>query len=1587
MGTSPQRARFSGLRERIVDLTIRDQRRLRRRLDGARKIRGPDALDEVLDKIEREISAAEQRVQARRARLPTVSYPAELPVSQRKDDLLAAIRDHQVVIVAGETGSGKTTQLPKICLELGRGVLGMIGHTQPRRLAARAVADRMAEELGTELGEVVGYQVRFSSHTTEHTLVKVMTDGILLAELSQDRHLEKYDTLIIDEAHERSLNIDFILGYLRQLLPRRPDLKVIITSATIDPDRFARHFASTLDGEGPQPAPVLEVSGRTYPMQVRYQPLDPPEPVTKARDPEERDQVQAISDAVSELTAEGPGDILIFLSGEREIRDTADALRGEAHPNTEILPLYARLSTAEQHRVFAPHPGRRIILATNVAETSLTVPGIRYVIDPGTARISRYSHRLKVQRLPIEPISQASANQRAGRCGRLEDGICIRLYGEDDYAARPAFTDPEILRTNLASVILQMAALDIGEIEDFPFIDPPDRRQVKDGIELLRELGAITPAVPQADARRSSGPESSGSEAAAGASSLVAVGSSAGRASPTGSIGRLKLTRLGRKLAELPIDPRLGRMVLAAADEGCVPEVLVIAAALAIQDPRERPTDAARAPAGGRSESGAAGAVEARSSEPEARGAGRSSEPAAGGAIGAGSSEPAAGGAMGGGSSERAARGAMGGGSSEPAAAGATEARSSEPASLGTARGPSSQPGGRPRRGPSRTRGPAEQAADQMHARFADPTSDFLAYLNLWRYLRERQKALSSNQFRKMCRAEYLHYLRVREWQDLEAQLRQAARAVGVAAGALPAEPDSVRVHSALLAGLLSHVGVYDPEKRDYTGARNAHFAISPGSVLFSRGSRSGRNPAAGGGSPRFVMAAELVETTRLWARVVARIEPEWIEPLAEHLVRRNYSEPHWERKQGAVIAYERVTLYGVPIVTQRKVNYGRIDPQLSRELFIRNALVEGDWETHHKFFHDNQDLLAEVEELEDRARRRDILVDDEVLFDFYDRRIGEDVVSARHFDAWWKKVRRNEPDLLTFDRQMLVAGSASEVTKADYPEVWPLPLTGDQNSSRAAAQPTPGSSGQHARQDPDRRDGDTPTTRRRGIQGGPKATRKDLHAARRERAASPAAHQSDHPDQLNRRAEKPTPLRVTYQFEPGAEADGVTVHIPLPALEHVRHERFDWQVPGLREELVTALIRSLPKALRRSFVPIPDHARAALAGTSPADGPLLDVLADRLSRTAGVRVPPDAFDIDRVPAYLKMTYRVEDEDGRVLAEGKDLDRLREEVRPATRANLSAVAGGLERHGLRTWEVGTLPTVVGDRREGYEVRAYPALVDEGASVGVKLFDTPDEQAAAMWAGTRRLLLLDTPAPIAHISSRLSNAAKLILARNPHGGVGALLGDCSGAALDLMIAESGGPPWDEASFVRLREQVRAELNTSVLAVVGRVQPILAAVQHIEQRLPESPPGLLADSLADIRAHLSRLVYPGFVTATGYRRLPDIVRYLQAIGYRLDKLPANPTRDRDLTVRVQEVEREYDEVVAALPSGARLHDDVVAARWMLEELRISYFAQAQRTAFPVSEKRIARALDDLEAKYAAGVGTPATTAATTGNEVTR
>ncbi len=1275
---------------------LRDQRRLARRLDGARKVRDPERRRAVTDEIAADIDAAQQRIDGRRAAVPRIDYPPALPISRRRDDIAAAIRDNQVVVVAGETGSGKTTQLPKICLELGRGVAGLIGHTQPRRLAARTVAERVASELDTPLGEAVGYTVRFNDQVGDDTLVKLMTDGILLAEIQRDRLLRQYDTLIIDEAHERSLNIDFIIGYLEQLLPRRPDLKVIITSATIDPERFSRHFGG---------APVVEVSGRTYPVEVRYRPL------TDDTDPDadrDRDQTQAICEAVGELRAEGLhtgglGDILVFLSGEREIRDTRDALAALELPDTEVLPLFARLSTAEQHRVFAPHRGRRIVLATNVAETSLTVPGIKYVVDPGTARISRYSHRLKVQRLPIEAVSRASADQRKGRCGRTSDGICVRLSSEADFEARPEFTDPEILRTNLASVILAMTSLGLGDIGAFPFVDPPERRAISDGMALLHELGALDPAQQDPNQR---------------------------------------LTPMGRNLAQLPIDPRLGRMVLEADRNGCLREVMIVVAALSIQDPRERPAE-------------------------------------------------------------------------------------------------------------------AQQAADDKHARFAEKDSDFLSYLNLWRYLGEQQKALSSGRFRRLCKAEFLHYLRIREWQDLYGQLRQVTSGLGLSRNSAPADPQ--RVHISLLAGLLSHIGLRDVEKRDYLGARGARFAVFPGSGLF-------RTP------PRWVMAAELVETSRLWGRICARIEPEWIEPLAGHLVKRTYSEPHWERKRGSAVAAERVTLYGVPIVVGRRVSYGRIDPEVSRELFIRHALVEGDWETRHQFFHDNGALLADVEELENRARRRDILIDDDTLFDFYDRRIPADVVSAKHFDSWWRKARRSQPELLSFSTEMLVNEAASAVAERDYPDVW--------------------------------------------HQGG-------------------------------------VALPLTYQFEPGAAADGVTVHIPLPVLNQVSGDEFGWQVPGLREELVIALLKSLPKPLRRAVVPVPDHAKAVLARLTPYREPLLDALEREL---AEVSVPRDAWQLDRVPEHLKMTFRVTDGQDRTVAEGKDLDELEQRCAPALQASLSDAAGGLERSGLRSWSVGTLPATHRERRDGHVVLAHPALTDEGDSVAVRMFGSPDQQRREMWRGTRRLLLLEVGSPVKQVARGLSNEAKLTLSRNPHGSVAALLDDCVSCAADKLIADGGGPAWDEGAFGRLRERFRAELAATTVEVVARVQRVLAAAHSAEARL-EGAAGPAA-SLTDVRTQLAELVGPGFVTATGWQRLPDLPRYLLAIDRRLEKLPREPDRDRERMQHVAAVTKEYEELRSAVPAGEAL----AQIRWMIEELRVSYFAQELKTAYPVSDKRIYRAIDD-------------------------
>jgi ATP-dependent helicase HrpA len=1407
--------------------------------------------------------------------LPPVVYPEQLPVSARRREIADAIRDHQVVIVAGETGSGKTTQLPKIALELGRGREGQIGHTQPRRIAARTVAERIAEELGTTIGELVGYQVRFTDESSDRTLVKVMTDGILLAQIQRDPELRAYDTLIIDEAHERSLNIDFILGYLAQLLPRRPDLKVVITSATIDSARFAAHFAGPADAEHPDgvPAPVVEVTGRTYPVEIRYRPLSPDRPTDDpddldaddvrpragsrgapskgARTPppaEDRDLMSAICEAVDELAAEGPGDVLVFLSGEREIRDAEEALRGHLgvrvqesrRPDAvELLPLYGRLSAAEQHRVFQPHGTRRVVLATNVAETSLTVPGIRYVVDPGTARISRYSKATKVQRLPIEPISQASANQRSGRCGRVADGIAIRLYSEDDFGSRPRFTEPEILRTSLASVILQMISVGVAtgpdDVASFPFVDPPDTRAVRDGVQLLTELGAL-------DA----------------------------------SQGGTRLTDTGRALAQLPMDPRLARMIVEGGRRGVAREVMIVAAALSIQDPRERP-------------------VEQRAQ------------------------------------------------------------------------------------------------ADQLHARFADPTSDFLAYLNLWQYVRDAQRDLSGSAFRRLCRAEYLNYLRLREWQDVVTQLKELAKPLGITMnpprqtdrdlseerdpategrGAHRLEWDADRVHVALLSGLLSQIGMQEasdlsggaqargkggrdggraPDRRgrnEYLGARGAKFAIFPGSGLAKK-------------PPAWVMAGELVETSRLWARDAARIQPEWAEDLAAHLVKRSYSEPSWSSKQGAAMALERVMLYGVPIVTGRRVLFGTVDAEHARELFIRHALVEGDWTTHHAFFAENRRLLKEAEDLEARSRRRGLVVDDDALFAFYDERIPDDVVSARHFDQWWKVARRTDPDLLTFTRELLVTDEGG-VDESSFPSTWP--------------------------------------------QG-------DLA------------------------------LPLTYQFQPGTDADGVTVHVPLVALARVRPEGFDWMVPGLREELVTATIRALPKPVRVQLVPAPDVARDVVgwldAHTASWEDTVRAADAAPSYETAfrqavralrDVDVPDGAVDLDRLPPHLRVTFRVVDDRGRVLDEGKDLavlqrklaartqDAVSTAVRTAVRdamADARARSGAADGDGgpgpaaarggspavpgpgarpatpalpgfdgadLGTWPAdlpgGALPERVETQdASGLTVRGYPALVEHGsgpaATVRVEVLADAGDQAVRHRRGLRRLLVRDVGLAAGRITSRWTGTQALTLAASPYPSTEALVADVQLAAVDRLLTEhlAGRPATAVRSadaYAAARGFVRDRLEDAVHRVVQDLVAVLAAARDLDGAVRGTRSLALLGTVRDVQEQAERLVHDGFVSETGADRLPHLARYLRAAAYRLDKAAANPARDEQLAWQVRDLEQLLGQTRARVTSRTLVPADLAAlddARWLLEELRVSLFAQQLGTPVPVSEKRIRKALSAL------------------------
>lgn len=1301
------------MRSRLDGLTIRDAARLGRKLKKMRTLNA-----EQLDRLTQQFGIAEALVATRMAGVPKVTYP-DLPVSDRRDDLAKAIAEHQVVVVAGATGSGKTTQLPKICLELGRGIRGTIGHTQPRRLAARTVAQRIADELDTPLGQAVGYAVRFTDQVSDQTLVKLMTDGILLAEIQRDRRLLRYDTLILDEAHERSLNIDFLLGYLRELLPRRPDLKVIVTSATIEPERFAAHFGG---------APIIEVSGRTYPVEVRYRPLEVPvfaaSPGDRAGDPDDpdhevvrtelRDPTEAIVEAVTELAAEPPGDVLVFLSGEREIRDTSEALRRAVGPDTEVLPLYARLPTAEQQKVFAPsRAARRVVLATNVAETSLTVPGIRYVVDPGTARISRYSRRTKVQRLPIEPISQASAQQRAGRCGRTAPGVCIRLYAEADFDARPRFTDPELLRTNLAAVILQMAALDLGEVEDFPFLDPPDARSIRDGVSLLEELGAFDPA-------------------ARGSNSTGA------------------LTAIGRRLAQLPLDPRLGRMLLQADDEGCVREMLVLAAALSIPDPRERPSD-------------------------------------------------------------------------------------------------------------------KEETARQKHARFSDEHSDFISYLNLWRYVAEQRKERSGSSFRRMCRAEFLHYLRIREWQDLVGQLRSICRDLGIREQQAAAEP--ARVHAALTAGLLSHIGLRDGDARDsrvFQGARNTKFVLAPGSVLTRR-------------PPRWVVVADLVETSRLYGRTAARIEPESVERLAGHLVQRTHSEPHWDPKRGAVMAYEKVTLYGLPIISRRRIGYGQIDPETARELFIRHALVDGEWDTRHRFFAENAQLRANLAALEERARRRDLLVSDDEVYAFYDARIPDDVVSTRHFDGWWRKQGNRTPDLLTMTRDDLMRTDDG----GEHPQSW---QSGDLD------------------------------------------------------------------------------LPLSYRFEPGASDDGVTVHIPVDVLARLGDDEFAWQVPALREELLTALIRSLPKDLRRNFVPAPDTARALLSVIEPGSGSLLDAVQRELRRRTGILVPVDAFDLEKLPPHLRLNFAVESGDGTVVAQGKNLGELQDQLAaPVQRAVAAAVAGGLERSGLRDWpsDLGELPRAVErSGTSGHAVRGYPALVDRGGTVDIRVFASQVEQQSVAGPGSRRLLRLAGPSISKHVERQLDMRSKLVLGSNPDGSLSALLDDCADAAAQFLVPE---PVWSRAEFDSAQARLASSLVSSTLDVVRRVEKVLAVLHDVQLALPDTPTQAQAEAAADIGAQLDRLVPSGFVTITGVGRLADLTRYLTAVCRRLERLPHALRADRERMARVAGVQAAYDELVSALSPARAAATDVRDIAWLIEEFRVSLWAQQLGTARPVSEQRILRALD--------------------------
>nr|WP_082914348.1 ATP-dependent RNA helicase HrpA [Microbacterium sp. H83] len=1307
-------------------------------------------------------SSYESVIRWRAMSSPVISYPPELPVSAARDEIADAIRDHQVVIVAGATGSGKTTQLPKICLELGR---ERIAHTQPRRLAARTIAERVAEELQVELGSLVGYKVRFTDKVSDDTRIALMTDGVLLNEIHRDRLLRRYDTIIIDEAHERSLNVDFLLGYLVRILPERPDLKVIITSATIDPESFARHFA-TPAGE---PAPVIEVSGRTYPVEIRYRAQ-----TEEGEAAEEVDEVSAIVAALRELDREAPGDVLVFLPGEAEIRDAADAVRGAYQKDrspTEVLPLYGRLSAAEQHRVFersrVAGVRRRVVLATNVAETSLTVPGIRYVIDTGTARISRYSNRSKVQRLPIEAVSQASANQRSGRAGRTSEGIAIRLYSEEDFDRRPEFTEPEILRTSLASVILQMLSLGFGDITAFPFLTPPDSRGVKAALDLLTELGAV---------------------------------------GGTGDAPRL--TRIGREISRIPIDPRFARMLIEAGRAGGAPvqrDVLAIVAGMSIQDVRERPSQ--EAPQSVRDE------------------------------------------------------------------------------------------------------------ADRMHARFADPTSDFLATLNLWNHLREQQRELGSSAFRRLCRSEHLNYVRVREWFDVHRQLRSLVRDKDSAGAGGTADPDAI--HRALLAGLLSQIGILDernagkgpakgtdPKKRriaEYRGARGIRFSIFPGSGLRKK-------------SPQAVMAAEIVETSRTYARTVAAIDPAWAEALAGDLAKRQVTEPHWSKDSGAAVAYEKVTLFGVEIIPRRRVQFARIDRAASREMFVRHALVEGEWDPTRidkrvsAFWRSNAELRKRLEKLEERERRRDILAGDEAVFRFYDERIPADVFDVRSFERWWRDALGATPKLLVM-READLIDDDSRADQRDFPTKW--------------------------------------------TQG----------------------------DQV---------LGLAYRFEPGAADDGVSVVIPLALLAQIEDRGFDWQVPGLRAELVTGLLRALPKAIRRHVVPAADWADkfgAELAGDGPESHgglpprALKEALARLIQPLANQLVSAADFEDDRVPAHLRMNFRAVDERGRVVGSDRDLSALQQQLADRARSSVARSiaapsrgpgpsrgpqpaisATSIEKTGLTAWSFGDLPEVLDTRVAGGVVRGYPAIVDEGKTVAVRVEATADAAAAATRAGVLRLVLLGVPSPSSYVQQHLTSQEKLALAASPYQSAAALIEDCRAAVVQqtIDVTAPGGVVRTDADFARIRDAVSATLVDELFSCVSLVARILTRSRDVERGIKSQNSLALLGPLNDIRTQLSGLLHPGFVSAAGTQRLAHFPRYLDGMLDRLKTLANEPGKDRTRMSEYERMARAFEDAGGTIPPAASAPAALVETRWLLEEYRVSVFAQRLGTAQPVSPQRIMKAL---------------------------